>query len=1063
MKEKQELLALRGEVQKLKSELAQERSRFQSLADYFNCGMWEYHVGTRTMEYSHHFDSKGNYKWNVIRDFPKWAKSHSVVHPEDMSVFEAFCECMENGEEAYEFDIRMMLLDGKQFRWIRFAGNSMVDGAGNCYKAVGKLVDITEERKERASLQKQAMQDPLTGLYNKVTTKNLIMEKLSQYEYGAEKWAYMIIDVDNFKGINDRYGHLCGDRMLTGFAGILKSCFRKEDILGRIGGDEFVVFCHNVETEDEAAVIAQKIIDHTYDLDMGDGETLTVSIGVSLFPRDARSYNTLYNSADLALYQAKWAGKNCYSIFQKNQQFSISKKREEKKRLESQKPSEMLLKTPDEKEKSLFDFSFGIINRTEDFFEAATTIFKETGQLLHLDDISLIMYEYEERKTSLLACWLRETCTENEQKNELLAKLYEENWEIVENRYEKEAFYCYQKDENKEDPFYQHAFFKNSTIQSAIQFPVFDGLQLIGVVSFADAKMRREWSNVEYSVLSSISKMIESYMVRMNVKKEKEEEIFYNEYVAENQKLTYYSIDINTHELLYASRYAEETFPGIHRGEKCYKTVMGRNEPCENCPVAEMLEGGDRKKYVTEIYHEEKDAWYTAAVTELKHNSHREYLLCWKDVTNFLERVKARDRLTGVYSYDKFRMEVLKRMINRSVQYAVFSIGIKDFSNINENFGYETGDEILKQMAERFQDAMVEDELVCRIKGDDFFLFLRAEEYNEMLERVSRILNSVKNLLSERYEDLPYKCNCGIYYIKREDHSVSRILDRANKARKVAMNLYSDEHSYFLYSREFEEQMLEERKLEMDMLKALREKEFQIYLQPKVNLRSGKICGGEALVRWVKKNGDVLLPDRFIPLFERNRFVLQIDDYVYRSLFVKMKEWLSQGKNVPVISVNVSRLHLLNDGFPEHFCEMVDWYEIPHHIIELEVTESAFVENTQVLIEMTTRLREMGFLISMDDFGTGYSSLNFVKMLPIDILKIDGSFFKDNQLDEKNKAVISSVLQLARNMDLKIVSEGIETEEQVDYLLEEECDIAQGYFYYKPMTMDEFGKLIENE
>ena len=112
---------------------------------------------------------------------------------------------------------------------------------------------------------------------------------------------------------------------------------------------------------------------------------------------------------------------------------------------------------------------------------------------------------------------------------------------------------------------------------------------------------------------------------------------------------------------------------------------------------------------------------------------------------------------------------------------------------------------------------------------------------------------------------------------------------------------------------------------------------------------------------------------------------------------------------------------------------------------------------------MLSKIKELGALIALDDFGTGYSSLNFVKMLPIDILKIDGSFFKDNQLDEKNKAVISSVLQLARNMDLKIVSEGIETEEQVDYLLEEECDIAQGYFYYKPMTMDEFGKLIENE
>jgi EAL domain-containing protein (putative c-di-GMP-specific phosphodiesterase class I) len=166
------------------------------------------------------------------------------------------------------------------------------------------------------------------------------------------------------------------------------------------------------------------------------------------------------------------------------------------------------------------------------------------------------------------------------------------------------------------------------------------------------------------------------------------------------------------------------------------------------------------------------------------------------------------------------------------------------------------------------------------------------------------------------------------------------------------------------------------------------------------------------------------------------------------------------GKNVPLISMNVSRLHLFDEEFPGFLEGLTEKHGVPRELVEIEITESVFFDNTERLIKMISWFQRSGFVISMDDFGTGYSTLSLMKSLPIDILKIDGSFFMKSKLDDKNKAIISSIIHLSKKLNLKIVSEGIETPEQVEFLRSEECDYAQGYHYYKPMPAEEFEKLI---
>ena len=244
------------------------------------------------------------------------------------------------------------------------------------------------------------------------------------------------------------------------------------------------------------------------------------------------------------------------------------------------------------------------------------------------------------------------------------------------------------------------------------------------------------------------------------------------------------------------------------------------------------------------------------------------------------------------------------------------------------------------------------------------------------------------------------------------------------------------------------------------MVSSLVKRQFQVYLQPKVNMLDETIGGAEALVRWIAPDGSFVPNGKFIPLFEKNGFIIELDKFVYNEIFSRMHEWLEQGKKVPIISMNVSRLHLFDEEFPEYLNGLVEKYQIPHDLVEIEITESVFFDNIERLISIISKLQKMGFVISMDDFGTGYSTLSLMKSMPVDIIKIDGSFFLKSTLDEKNKAIISSIIHLSKSLNFKVVAEGIETREQALYIKSENVDYAQGFLYYRPMPMDDFAKLI---
>ena len=266
-----------------------------------------------------------------------------------------------------------------------------------------------------------------------------------------------------------------------------------------------------------------------------------------------------------------------------------------------------------------------------------------------------------------------------------------------------------------------------------------------------------------------------------------------------------------------------------------------------------------------------------------------------------------------------------------------------------------------------------------------------------------------------------------------------------------------------IYDAKVYTQMQRVSRIERSMKDALENHEFKAYLQPKYNLETGKIVGAEALVRWIRKDGTMVYPDEFIPVFEKNGFIVNLDFYILGEICKMIQRRVQAKKSCVPISINQSRVLLQEKDYVSKVAGVLAHYNTPPRYIELELTERIFRDDLTELADMMDKLRTLGVRWSIDDFGTGYSSLNLLKELPVDIIKIDKSFLDETESSETSKIIIRKTVELTQELDKTVVCEGVETENQADYLRGIRCDMAQGYLYAKPMPMDEFENLMDKE
>lgn len=420
------------------------------------------------------------------------------------------------------------------------------------------------------------------------------------------------------------------------------------------------------------------------------------------------------------------------------------------------------------------------------------------------------------------------------------------------------------------------------------------------------------------------------------------------------------------------------------------------------------------------------------------------------------------DTLTGGRTKRRYFIDS-EKVVRKSNpdNWAVIVFDIDKFKFINDRLGYEEGNRMLERLYKTISDHLEPYEIYARISDDNFACTVKNGSDSDLENRLNNIFAEFdrRNSLFVSYPVLfsAGVCRLGQCVDRYDMVDFNVAIDRCNIAKKTIKGRHSNAIAF--YDGKMHDNALREKDFENVMPTALKEHEFMCYIQPKYGTNSRHIEGGEALIRWNSKEFGFVFPDQFIPISEKNGFVVELDFFILEEVCKAMRRWIDKGITPVVISVNQSRMHLNNDDYIWRLREIVDKYGIPYEYIELELTESVFTENADLMLKIMQKLHDIGFKLSIDDFGSGYSSLNMLKDIPADVVKIDREFFNGTVNSQKGRAVISTVVDLAKNLDMQVISEGVETVEQVDFLQDIECHMVQGYFFAKPMPIKEFEEL----
>ena len=421
------------------------------------------------------------------------------------------------------------------------------------------------------------------------------------------------------------------------------------------------------------------------------------------------------------------------------------------------------------------------------------------------------------------------------------------------------------------------------------------------------------------------------------------------------------------------------------------------------------------------------------------------------------------DSLTGALSINGFRKKVVEILRdNPDTKYFLSYNNIRDFKYINDRYGKEAGDELLSFWVKKSMEVMGDDEAIGRIEGDHVVVFRHAGGNKQLKQDENDVINQVRDFFISRNKDNKVRICSGIYVLTPEDYrnpDVDHMVDYARVAeKKVKENL---KESYGFYNPDQWERGMRSADIIENLPIAIGSGEIQVWYQPQVNFETGSITGAEALCRWKHSKLGWISPGEFIPVLEEAGLVYDLDCFVWEKVCQDLQRWNDQGIH-RTVSVNISRNDIKEQAdIPNHFKELITTYRLTPDQLHIEITETAYTENSSYIIDTSRRLREYGFEVEMDDFGSGYSSLRMLKEIPVDRIKLDFRFLTANGDPEKGRIIVSYMIRMVNDLGLKLISEGVEDIIQARFLQENGCSDMQGFYFCKPLPVEEFEKFSE--
>jgi diguanylate cyclase (GGDEF)-like protein len=445
-----------------------------------------------------------------------------------------------------------------------------------------------------------------------------------------------------------------------------------------------------------------------------------------------------------------------------------------------------------------------------------------------------------------------------------------------------------------------------------------------------------------------------------------------------------------------------------------------------------------------EAYYQKRTGNLIQLSQDLERKSERLFVLATTD---------ALTGLTNRFQFQERLREAVEEANARQEQMALFLIDMDGFKEINDTLGHPVGDQALKAIAERLQSEFGERSEVARLGGDEFCIITKGLRGHEEAESIAK---RIGELLTHRYvlEDSEFPLGASVGYCLFPEHATS---DKEVLAFADTAMFHAKEHrlGYACYEKEMTDRLVEYRTVQEKLSLALERDEFFLVYQPQVCLQSGQVVGVEALLRW-RSDGEIVPPVRFIHLLERSREILPVSNWIVRQSCQQLSRWEAEGYRVKV-SINVSALQFSDPDFVRCVQKAIDEFNVDPSLLDFEITEGLLIDDVETAVGTLRRIKDLGASISIDDFGTGYSSLSYLRQFPIDRLKIDRAFVKGIP-DSDDGVIAASIIVLAKSLEMSVLAEGVETQEQLDFLKSHDCDEYQGYFFSRPEQADEVTK-----
>lgn len=425
----------------------------------------------------------------------------------------------------------------------------------------------------------------------------------------------------------------------------------------------------------------------------------------------------------------------------------------------------------------------------------------------------------------------------------------------------------------------------------------------------------------------------------------------------------------------------------------------------------------------------------------------------------FKEKQMAERRILDGFTSDKDPVifaRRIRRMMNSNPEreIAFIQFDVERFKLINDAYGEKAGDRLLKYLKDSLTVICTDEQPFARLTSDVFMIVIPFDEESEIID----FIHDLEENIGRSYEGIEFRLVFGVCIVEDRTVPTRTSGDNATLARQSIKGNALNNIGF--YNGKLKNDLYHQHHIEDDMTSAMLNNEFVMFLQPKYNISSGEIIGAEALARWIHPYKGLIPPDQFIPIFEKNGFILKLDQLMWEKACQKIRLWIDEGMTPVPISVNISREYLNTFDVVGKFNELVDKYRIPVQLLEAEITESCDADNTS---DVVRKMKDCGFTMLMDDFGSGFSSLNMLKTTPFDVLKIDRIFLSEFMESERGRKIIAHTISMSRDIGLKIIAEGVETGAQAQFLKSCGCDIAQGFYYLKPVPVEEFDKQLKEK